>query len=105
MTLPQFAVMIRHQCKPEYISNYFESYVAVYRILHKYFESDDIDIAVVSNKSSSKGIFKINVKPVREIDDLLRVYNDIQLELFNVKLQISSKIIKNNELVITTKKK
>lgn len=104
MTLPQFAKMLDTSGKPENIGNHFESCVAVYRILNQYFSQDEIEIAIESMEAS-KEIFKIKIIPVKNIEDLLKLYENIQLELFSTQVHISSKITKKKELIIKTIKK
>ena len=54
---------------------------------------------------ASKEIFKIKIIPVKNIEDLLKLYENIQLELFSTQVHISSKITKKKELIIKTIKK
>jgi len=104
MTLPQFANLLQVSGKPERIGNHFESCVAVYRILNQYFDQDDIEIAIESMEAS-KEIFKIKIIPMKKIDDLMKLYENIQMKLFSTQIHVSSKVTKKKELIIKTIKK
>lgn len=96
MTLPQFAEIISSQNSTDIMPNHFEECVAVYKTLHKYFHNGDITISI----ESLKNYLSIDIKPINEVENILKLYTEVQMDLFNTHLKFKCKVIKRNALNI-----
>lgn len=96
MTLPQFAEIISKQNSVGIIDDHFEECVAIYKVLHKYFHNDDITISI----ESLKKFLSIIIKPLNEVQDIMKLYSEVQMDLFYTHLKLKCEVIKNSELKI-----
>ena len=103
MTIPEFAKVVKSNNKISAIlGDCYDANVVLYEMINPYIRHEELRIHI-DNTKASLGIIKYKINPISESLDLSEVkerYDDMNIDQFNKSFRSSTKLTKNNTLII-----